>query len=197
MDLEKGCVSSPFSRRDVLGTTASTAFAISELPSTSMALPWDAPKIDQPVVAIDRNGLEVTEQSWLDAHKISKKPDLVVGPLGEPYFLLVRADARIPDDDGGEENSSSDTDVGFAATLSLERYALKAECTHLGCLVSFDVAEGRGFACPCHGSKYSAEGTVRRGPAPKSLGLAEVSLRDDGKVLLAPWKGADFRTSEA
>ena len=68
----------------MLGTTASTAFAIGELPSTTMALPWNVPKIDHPVVAIDRNGIEVTEQSWLDAHKISKKPVLVVGPLGEP-----------------------------------------------------------------------------------------------------------------
>ena len=47
-----------------------------------------------------------------------------------------------------------------------------------------------------HGSQYAADGSVTRGPAPRSLGLAEVSVREaDGKVLLRPWQQSDFRAA--
>ena len=71
-------------------------------------------------------------------------------------------------------------------------YALRAECTHLGCLVEPD-ALGNGFSCPCHGSQYAASGTVKRGPAPKALGLAKVTEREDGVLVMSAYEGADFR----
>lgn len=39
-------------------------------------------------------------------------------------------------------------------------------CTHLRCRVAVD---GAGFSCPCHGSRYDAEGRPVSGPAPKPL----------------------------
>lgn len=44
--------------------------------------------------------------------------------------------------------------------------ALSPVCTHQGCIV--DVV-GRYLICPCHGSTYSREGEVVRGPAPLPL----------------------------
>jgi len=51
-------------------------------------------------------------------------------------------------------------------------YAVSTVCTHLGCLVK--QAEG-GFECPCHGSKFSADGTVTKGPAPQPLPWLKVT----------------------
>ena len=46
--------------------------------------------------------------------------------------------------------------------------------------------------CPCHGSQYNSQGKVIRGPAPKSLSLAELEINDN-KVILKEWKKNDFR----
>jgi glycine/D-amino acid oxidase-like deaminating enzyme/nitrite reductase/ring-hydroxylating ferredoxin subunit len=46
-----------------------------------------------------------------------------------------------------------------------------AVCPHLGCVVSWNACE-RTWDCPCHGSKYTAEGRVYNGPA--NTDLAEV-----------------------
>ena len=43
-----------------------------------------------------------------------------------------------------------------------------AVCPHLGCVVAWNACE-RTWDCPCHGSKYSAEGRVYQGPANTDL----------------------------
>jgi Rieske Fe-S protein len=47
-------------------------------------------------------------------------------------------------------------------------HALSGRCTHLGCLVTWNAAE-RTWDCPCHGSRYTYEGTVIQGPAVDNL----------------------------
>ncbi|MBI4789097.1 MAG: Rieske 2Fe-2S domain-containing protein [Chloroflexi bacterium] len=46
--------------------------------------------------------------------------------------------------------------------------ALYDVCVHLGCLYDWQTVSGR-FECPCHGSKYTKDGTYIEGPAPRSL----------------------------
>lgn len=49
-----------------------------------------------------------------------------------------------------------------------EIHAISATCTHLGCTVGFNAAEAT-WDCPCHGSRFTTDGTVIHGPAAKNL----------------------------
>jgi len=60
--------------------------------------------------------------------------------------------------------------------------AISAVCTHLGCNVRHE--EGRGFACPCHGSTFDAEGRVTRGPAAWPLPRFAISLSRRGELVV-------------
>lgn len=139
-------------------------------------------------VVTDRNGAAVTEASWLS--KDRARADLVLGLDGEPYFLIIDETPVAPDAEPDAEPSRRLLD-----------YALKAECTHLGCLVQQDVSSAIGplaFACPCHGSRYDALGSVTRGPAPAALGLAKVEAREaDGVLVMSAWAGTDPRKAAA
>ena len=59
--------------------------------------------------------------------------------------------------------------------------ALSAECTHLGCTVG---TSKDGYHCPCHGSKFSKEGTNLAGPAPRPLPWRPLSLAGDGSLIV-------------
>lgn len=54
--------------------------------------------------------------------------------------------------------------------------ALNSLCTHQGCTVDWAGSE---FACPCHGSKFSADGAVTSGPATEPLSAYEAKIEDD------------------
>lgn len=54
-------------------------------------------------------------------------------------------------------------------------FAMSATCTHLGCMTRYEPLEGRIF-CPCHGSQFDLEGTVKAGPAPRPLPRLTLTL---------------------
>jgi len=62
-------------------------------------------------------------------------------------------------------------------------YAVSAVCTHLGCVTQWKPDTGM-IACPCHGSKFQADGTKIEGPAPRPLPHFAISLTADGELLV-------------
>lgn len=52
-------------------------------------------------------------------------------------------------------------------------YAVSTICTHLGCVVK---TNAEGFECPCHGSRFAANGDVTKGPAPRALPWLKVTI---------------------
>ena len=62
-------------------------------------------------------------------------------------------------------------------------YAVSAVCTHLGCVTQWK-PDAEMIACPCHGSKFKADGTKIEGPAPRPLPHFGISLTVDGELLV-------------
>lgn len=60
-------------------------------------------------------------------------------------------------------------------------YAVSAVCTHLGCITQWK-PELSQIACPCHGSKFTSDGTKIEGPAPAPLPHFAISLTADGEL---------------
>ena len=78
-------------------------------------------------------------------------------------------------------------------------YAISAACTHLGCTVKYTKLnqpkhveiDGQmktvlsEFQCPCHGSKFYADGTNYAGPAPRPLHWYSLEVSpDDGQLVV-------------
>jgi cytochrome b6-f complex iron-sulfur subunit len=59
--------------------------------------------------------------------------------------------------------------------------ALSKICTHQGCTVIYNHSDDE-LPCPCHGSIYSATGTVLNGPATASL--KRYNVKKDGNTLI-------------
>jgi cytochrome b6-f complex iron-sulfur subunit len=55
--------------------------------------------------------------------------------------------------------------------------ALYRKCTHLGCAVPWNPAEGR-FVCPCHASAFEMDGQVVNPPAPRPLDRFAITIVD-------------------
>jgi len=123
------------------------------------------------IYAHDKYGNNVNDKEWVKEHPYPAR-SLVEGLKGDAYYLITTKDSYI------------------------ESYALNAVCTHLGCVVPWNPSENK-FMCPCHGSQYDEQGKVVRGPAPRSLALANVKKDERNNVMLSSWRETDFRTNEA
>ena len=102
-------------------------------------------------------------------------------PAAFPEGLTLVADARV-----------------FVSRHGKRFKVLSAVCTHLGCTVRAEASlradpsdpdtrratQVFEFACPCHGSRYGADGSNLSGPAPRPLPAYRVTLApDDGQLM--------------
>lgn len=160
------------SRRQLLNFLTGTVVAT----TASAALYTTAKFLVAPREA-NQNGAIVAQDHLgnpIPASQILAKPigtrALVAGLAGEPTYLTIA------------DNGKLDT-IGIVDN-----------CTHLGCTFPWNSRDNQ-FQCPCHGSRYAADGSVLRGPASLPLKLVMVKVEQD-LIWISPWLDNDPRTGE-
>jgi cytochrome b6-f complex iron-sulfur subunit len=61
---------------------------------------------------------------------------------------------------------------------SSQLFAVNPACTHRGCPVTWK-ADDKEFDCPCHGSDFTPDGKVIKGPAKKPLKTYQTKIEGD------------------
>ena len=97
-------------------------------------------------------------------------------PVPPSRYDLGSADQYPP----GSRTTIKDARAILANTVS-GLQALSLTCPHLGCELE---ATADGFACPCHGSRFTADGKLQHGPASRNMDTLLVEVTDEGKVTL-------------
>ncbi len=59
--------------------------------------------------------------------------------------------------------------------------AISLICPHLGCTVN---VTSEGFSCPCHGSRFLPDGSLRKGPASQPLASIPVDVDAEDHLIL-------------
>jgi glycine/D-amino acid oxidase-like deaminating enzyme/nitrite reductase/ring-hydroxylating ferredoxin subunit len=117
---------------------------------------------------------------WQDLFSVSRKKlrggtwDYIKENLDYPYYLVkghltfaAKSTRAVARGDGqvlklnGQRVACSRDENGKLTTVS-------AVCTHMGCIVRWNPAE-KTWDCPCHGSRFHANGEVLAGPAESPL----------------------------
>ena len=63
-------------------------------------------------------------------------------------------------------------------------------CMHLGCPVA--VAQGIGFACPCHGGQYDEQGQRTAGPPIRPLDRFQWEIKNSDELWITQRWSVDF-----
>jgi len=89
---------------------------------------------------------------------------------------LTRPSASLVEKIAARKNTLRFPGVGWANRKN-GIVAFTPKCPHLGCNVHWSSKE-QAFLCPCHGSRFSLDGRVIGGPAPRGLDTLPVRARD-------------------
>ena len=115
----------------------------------------------------------------------SRKPDAVVredeGVLrldkSDSELLLASVTSRLIQPKGANEK------ILVVHRGGGKLSAVSAICTHKGCNVNYDIKLGY-LVCPCHGSQYSLEGQIIKGPAELLLKQYNVEA-ENGQIVIS------------
>jgi ubiquinol-cytochrome c reductase iron-sulfur subunit len=167
-------------RRDFIFIAAGAVGAV----GTALAA---VPMIDQMNPAADTKALSTTE---VDLSQVQPGQQIVVQWQGKPVFVRHRTGNEIEaakrDDYANLKDPETDAvriKQEDGADGKAEFIILQANCTHLGCVPTFQGASAfGGWFCPCHGSDYDTAGRIRRGPAPRNLDVAPYTYMSDTTI---------------
>jgi cytochrome b6-f complex iron-sulfur subunit len=112
---------------------------------------------------------------------------LGLGALGR--FISFEGEAKAPSefDLGPASNYPIGTSIPVATANVIVAHteqgykALSLVCPHLGCTVN---VTSDGFACPCHGSRFTPDGSLRNGPASHPLTPVRAEVNQDGHLIV-------------
>jgi glycine/D-amino acid oxidase-like deaminating enzyme/nitrite reductase/ring-hydroxylating ferredoxin subunit len=74
----------------------------------------------------------------------------------------------------GQVTSAGAKQIAVSRDSQGTLHAVSARCTHLGCIVHWNPAEMT-WDCPCHGSRFRADGKVIEGPAVDDLASHDIA----------------------
>jgi thiosulfate dehydrogenase [quinone] large subunit len=105
-------------------------------------------------------------------------------PSPEPSGPALVAAAAVPVGSATKVDDPSNGDETWVMQLRTGEFtAVRAACPHQGCAVNF-VSPSDGFICPCHNSKFAADGARISGVATTGLQKVDVAV-GGGQVRLA------------
>jgi menaquinol-cytochrome c reductase iron-sulfur subunit len=116
---------------------------------------------------------ETEDYGWADAGDVS---DLQPGSPQQISFSRSRED--------GWKLRSEKSAAWVIVDERKHVTAFSPICTHLGCAYHWQM-DRKAFACPCHGSLFSANGDVIAGPANRPLDRYSVKI-EAGRLWLGP-----------
>lgn len=96
-------------------------------------------------------------------------------PEAQAYVVEVPEEHREALAEAVDPAARPGLDAGFLA--------LWQKCPHQGCRVPFCESSGW-FECPCHGSRFTSFGELRRGPAERGMSYLPMAIEPDSVRLL-------------
>jgi Rieske Fe-S protein len=151
-------------RRGVLGGIAAGAGA-----AAAAAASWPlAAAIVEPLLSA---APKASDAPWVD----------VAGEREVRSDAPIKGTVRVPVRDGFFTTLVEIGAVWLRRGWSGSIVALSATCPHLGCGIGAD-AKG-GFVCPCHDSRFGADGGYVKGPSPRPMDPLPVRV-EQGRVLV-------------
>ena len=125
-------------------------------------------------------GLGIAGAEGAAAAQDAQRPhDLIVA--GNERWYAIAREGEVPP--GGMKAFSAGGLLGFLLNDGGRLHAVSAICTHMGCRLKPDGAEGASFHCLCHGSRFSRRGEVKHGLAPSSL--PAIAVRVEAGIVYA------------
>ncbi len=125
--------------------------------------------------------------SWLVKGSLAGSALLGVGALGR--FISFQSEQSPPSQydlgPASDYPTGSRTPISEAQAIVIHNEqgfnTLSLVCPHLGCQVNVN---SDGFACPCHGSRFKEDGSLRNGPASRPLPPLRVEVDQEDHLIL-------------